>query len=365
MKITLDARMLNMSGIGRYVKSIIPFLKDNFDMTLLGNPDELNVYQVKIIEMNSKIYSPFEQWELFRKIPVTDIFWSPHFNIPVLPVKAFKRAVTIHDVFQITPYSALGLPQKIYSRYLIKNAIYKSDIVFTISNFTKNEMLRYFNIDEKKSRNIKVIYHYPSDNFKKIEFSGIEKESFLNGLKITGDFLLYVGNVKPHKNIRGLLRSFAKIIQNGKNLQLILTGQKDNFITGFKDVISLVEELKIEKNVIFTGILDDGSLTKLYNSAKALILPSFYEGFGRPPLEAMACGCPVIASDIPPLKEIYGDSAYYIDPYSDDNMSRGILTVFNDEALREELVPKGLIKSGEYSYQKNSHEYLNILNNLF
>ena len=125
--ITLDARMTRMSGIGRYIESILPLILERGNSRLLAYPGELDTAGAEIIPMHSRIYSPFEQWELFQKIGKTHLFWSPHFNTPFLPIPAGKRAVTIHDCFHLAPENtALSSAKKQYAKLLLRNAVRSS-----------------------------------------------------------------------------------------------------------------------------------------------------------------------------------------------------------------------------------------------
>ena len=152
--LAIDVRMWNSSGIGTYIKNIVPFLVDNFNVFLLGNNNEIKNYgfydKVKVVECNSSIYSIKEQFELFNKIPKCDIFWSPHYNVPLLPIKGKKRVVTIHDVYHLAFYNSLSLKQKLYANTLINHAMKNSDMIFTVSEFSKQEIIRYTKAEYKK-----------------------------------------------------------------------------------------------------------------------------------------------------------------------------------------------------------------------
>jgi glycosyltransferase involved in cell wall biosynthesis len=362
MKLILDARMIRMSGIGRYIQSLIPMLLEikGLELTLLGRKEELADYNLPIIEMRSGIYSPLEQIEFLKVIPPTDIFWSPHYNIPILPIRVKKRLVTIHDVFPITPLSSLDFLKKTYARFLISQAIRRSDIVFTISRFSREELQNYFRLKKKHLDKIRVIYHSLDEQFA-VPLSSKKAEKALSNRGINSNFILYVGNVKPHKNLEGLLKAFAIVQKKFPELKLVIVGQKERFITGLEGLPGLLEKFSLKEKVHFTGIIQDAELLALYQKAELLILPSFYEGFGWPPLEAMACSCAVILSDIPPLREIYEDAAYYVDPYSVYSISEGITKLLCDPGLKNTLIKKGLEKSKEFHSEKFKAAYRKAL----
>jgi glycosyltransferase involved in cell wall biosynthesis len=372
MRIVLDARMVKMSGIGRYIDSLIPFLASNYSLTLLGNPAHLEKYgagagMVQIISASSKPYSPFEQLELPLKIPPADIFWTPHFNAPVLPVRAAKRIVTVHDVFHLTGLSKDNILRRSYARLLYSNAVNRSDLVFTISEYTKKEIERYFpGLSDKKLKAVRVISRYSDRRFRNLGMNDKEKEDFLSSNSLPSRFALFVGNIKPHKNIAGLLRAFAIVRKKDPELSLLYVGQKDNFLTGFSGMQGLLESLGLRDSVFFTGIIDDASLVAIYNSAQVLVLPSFYEGFGLPPLEAMACGCPVVSSDIPSLREVCMDAALYVNPYSDEEIAGAVLRITADAGgdLRQRLVESGYKRAGYFSQERIENEYKKSIESL-
>ena len=349
-KLIIDFRMHNASGIGRYIRNLVPFLVDKFDVSLLANNNEIKnsnfLNQVNIIDVNSKIYSINEQIELFKKIPKSDIFWSPHYNIPILPIKAKKRIVTIHDVYHLAFYDTLSLPQKIYSKFMINQAVKKSDVILTVSEFSKQEIIKYTNTN----KNIEIIYNGIEESWMDNNLSFDEKENYI----------LYVGNVKPHKNLVRALKAFSLLKDN--NIKFKIVGKKDGFITKDIEIDKLAKHLK--NRVEFTGYVSDDELKKLYKKAKIFLFPSLYEGFGIPPFEAMASGTPVISSNVASLPEVCGDSAYYVNPYDVNDIAKGMETVLKDEELQKELIQKGLERVKLYSWEKSANKLIKIIEGL-
>jgi len=362
IRLIFDARMIKMSGIGRYIRSLIPELQKNFELILLGNKNDLSKYNVKVIPVLKPPYHPLEQLELFKKIPEAEIFWTPHFNVPLLPLRVKKRIATIHDIFHLTPFSRLNFFQKFYARLLYKNALKKSNIVFTISEFTKSEIIKYFPFMKKNIHKIKVIPRFAESIFKKKKFGKDERTTFLRKYDSPQNYILYVGNIKPHKNITGLIEAFTYLVKEKPSLKLMCVGQKENFITGNYNIKELLKEKGLEDKVIFTGIISDNELIKLYHFAEFLILPSFYEGFGLPPLEAFACGCPVIVSDIPPLREVCGNAAFYVNPFSIKNIAEGMERLIENSDLRKQLVKKGFKQLRIFNKEKILQKYIRTLN---
>ena len=358
-KLTIDFRMHNASGIGTYIKNIVPFLIEEFNVLLLGKEDEIKQYdwqdKVEIIECNSKIYSIKEQLELFSNIPQCDVFWSPHYNIPLLPIKAKKRMVTIHDVFHLAFYDQLNFKQKLYAKFVINQAVKKSDKVLTVSKFSRDEIRKYTNT----TKEINIVYNAIDFN----KFKKISNKNKLNLVKekysLPNDFILFVGNVKPHKNIKNLLLAIKNL-----NINLVVVGKKEGFITGDDNIQLLIKENNLENKIYFTGYVDDEDIPLIYNLAKIFVFPSVYEGFGIPPLEAQACGTPVIVSNVASLPEVCGDSALYCNPYDVNDIKEKIEILINDEDLQNNFIQKGFENIKRFSWEKSSKKIIEIIKGL-
>jgi len=359
MQLAIDFRMHNASGIGTYIKNIVPFLIDKFEVILLGNIEEIKQYdffdKIEVIEVNSKIYSIKEQIELFQKIPKVDIFWSPHYNIPILLIKAKKRIVTIHDVFHLAFLDSLSFKQKLYAKFVINQAVKKSDIILTVSKFSKAEIIKYTNTKKE----INIVYN--AIDFKK--FKKIDDIQRLNKIKLKyslpSNFLLFVGNVKPHKNLKNLLLAIKDLDKN-----LVIVGKKAGFITGDDSINGLIKENNLKDKIYFTGYVDDEDIPYIYNLADIFVFPSLYEGFGIPPLEAQACGTPVICSNIASLPEVGKDSVIYCNPYDINEIKEKIELLIENEKLRKELIQKGFENIKRFSWEKSAKKIIEIIEGL-
>lgn len=356
LKLVIDANMYNASGIGTYIKNIVPFLIDKFNITLLINSDDIKKFvfhkNITIIQCNSKIYSIKEQLELFKKIPPCDLFWSPHYNIPLLPIKAKKRMVTIHDVFHLAYYEDLSFKQKIYAKLVINQAVKLSNMVITDSIFSKNEIKKYTNFE---------INEIVGCSIDKQKFKLINIKNILLNVKqkynLPDDFLLFIGNVKPHKNLQNLLLAIKDIDEN-----LVIVGKKDGFITGDNGIYDLIVKYNLEDKIFFTGYVEDNDIPAIYNLAKLFVFPSLYEGFGIPPLEAQACGCPVVCSNAASLPEVGGeDSVIYCDPYDINDIKEKIELVLNDENLQNELIEKGFNNIKRFSWEESARKIIEVI----
>jgi glycosyltransferase involved in cell wall biosynthesis len=357
--IAIDARMINHSGIGTYMKNLINALLGDYHLILLGDLPEIKKHikseEIDIINFQTSIYSVSEQLKYPLQIPECDLFLSTHYNIPLFPIKAKKRIVIIYDVNHLAFYDKLSLAQKIYTKFMMNGAVKLSNRIITISEFSKSEILKYLKVDPLK---VKVV-HFGIDP--EIIKSELKKDSSLS-LSMPERFLLFVGNVKPHKNLITLLKAFEILLKSGNDHKLVIVGKKEGFITGDKEVICLVEGNKLLiENVIFTGHIENRDLYNYYNKASVLIFPSLYEGFGIPPLEAMICGCPVIASDLTAIPEICGDAVLYIKALDPADIAGKINLLLNDKGLRDELVQKGNLQVNKFPLTKFSHNLKEVI----
>lgn len=354
--LTIDTRMLFLSGIGTCLKNLLPEIilsLSDCKIILLCDIEKIKGYEwaerenVKLINCSSDIYTLSEQLELLRKIPRdTDLFWSPHFNIPLF----YKglQVTTIHDIFHISEENAdKTFFKNVYARTMLKAALSKSRIVFTDSQFTLSEMKKY-NLSHLEK--VKIIYYGSPLEGKRIQNKTEEQN---------GKHILFVGNVKPHKNIRRLVAAY-KILREkyGVSLPLLIAGEYKNFRTGIPGFEEEINKSTLRKSIKFTGKISDDELYELYREASVLVLPSLYEGFGLPPLEAMSFGCPVVVSKAASLPEVCGEAALYIDPLNIEDIADKINQVLTDGLLRKALINKGFARLKKYSWKKAADEYI-------
>ena len=340
-ELCVDARLITSSGIGTYLKNLLPRLAQCFNLRLIVSPSApkkiawLSSYE--LIFSAAPLYSVQEVLALPFAIPRCDVFWSPHYNVPLLPIRAGKRVVTIHDAYHLAFFSSLTLPQKLYAKALFPAAIKYSDLVVTDSWFSHGEILKYTRV--KKDR-----LH--------VAYLGVDREIFhehvdaakRHTLRLPEKFALFVGNVKPHKNVRGLIAAAKHI-----GCPLVVVGQRKGLIT---------QENLPEESALFLENVEDAELPHLYRLAAVTVLPSFYEGFGLPALEAMSCGCPVIVSHLPSLREVCGDAALYVDPHSPQNMADTLALVWGDPMLQGTLRKKGIEKSLTFCWNECAQKHI-------
>jgi glycosyltransferase involved in cell wall biosynthesis len=289
-----------------------------------------------------------------------DLLHVPHFNVPIF--YRGKFIVTIHDLnhHQFTQESATTRNFLIFKlkrfayRYVIRHAIKNSQKILTPSKFVKNEIIKTFEIDPHR---IAVTYEAAEEEYSKCQMSNVKCQMLLKKYKIKKPFIVYVGNAYPHKNLERLLEAFKILITHHSSLitKLLLVCPRDVFWQRLKEWI---KEQGLEEQVFLTGYIPAAELSIILRSAQAYVFPSLSEGFGIPGLNSMAAGVPVIASDIPVLKEIYSNAALYFDPESPKDLASKINQVLSNEKTRSDLVKKGLEQVKKYSWLKMARETL-------
>ncbi len=339
----VDCRMALSSGVGTYIRNIIPLIekKTACEFFFLGKREELSAFSwcgpERAVSFETPLYSPLEHLVLHGLIKKMKpgLFWSPHYNAPL--IGGVRRLTTIHDVFHISRQNVeWGGLKKSYARLLLKAAMKRSALVLTDSAFTLEEMRRYGLPCAEKARVVHLGVATPDKA----------------GAGNAGSHFLFVGNVKPHKNLKRLIEAYAKARLSGcPSLPLKIVGETDRFLTGEKGLPELAASLGVKGEIEFTGRVTDSELEALYLNAIALLFPSLYEGFGLPPLEAMARSVPVLASRAASLPEVCGDAALYCDPTNVDDIASGIVTISRDEALRPKLVQKGLERARLFTWE--------------
>ena len=359
--LVVDARMIHASGIGTDLQNWLPYLKGYFKITLLGNPDELSQFswarELHIIRFTKPIYSIGEQLMLPLVVPPCDYFFTPHFNVPVFSIRARKRLVLIHDVFHLAS-SAVGRIHKLYARFLLQSAIDRSDKVITISEFSRSEINKHLHVNGKQIHKIGLgVDHDLFNTTRDPNLMGLIADRY----GLPQDFLLFVGNVKPHKNLKTLVLALYELKEAAyQDLKLVVVGKKEGFITGDNSIIDLIKHLQLQDRVIFTGYVETEHLPILYQLARLFVFPSLYEGYGLPPLEAMASGCPTIVSYAASMPEVCLDATLYFDGNKSSEIAELIRKVLSDEPVRQELIAKGLALTAQHTWQKSAEQLCSI-----
>lgn len=356
--ITIDVRWLNASGMGTYLRNIIPGILVAFperDFVLLGDRSEIERIgipsdaKVDVVAVSSKMYSIAEQFEIQKKIPKeTRLYFAPHYNIPLL--YRGKMLVTVYDLFHLAmPDLVGGLHKRLYAKIMFGAVRRRAAAIMTISQFTKDELIRFTG---KGGTPIYPIHLGVADAWFHIPPSA---------RPYTNKYILYVGNVKPHKNLSALVKAFGSICDKIPH-DLVIVGKKEGFITGDEAVAN--EAARLGSRVQFTGYVEDEMLRQYFAHADALVFPSLYEGFGLPPLEAMAAGCPVLVSTAASLPEICGDAAVYCDPYRAEDIASKLLELLTDEGLCEEFRRKGYERARTFTWERCVSQTCDVIRGL-
>lgn len=363
MRIGIDARFYGTigKGLGRYTQKLIENIEqiddanEYFIFLRIENFDE---YQPKNKKFH-KILADYQWYTLSEQLNMPgilnkyrlDLVHFPHFNVPVFYRKKF--IITIHDLILLhfptvknTTLNHFWYRIKYLAyKFVINSAIKRAKKIIAVSNFTKNDILEHYKVPEKK---ITVTYEAASEN--NLATDPEQNTNILKKYGIIKPYILYVGNAYPHKNLEALVLAFKDV--SDKNLRLVLVGKEDYFYKRIKDKVS---DEKI-KNVIFTDFVPDSELDIIYKNSLFYIFPSLYEGFGLPPLEAMAEKITVVSSDHHCMKEILGESAYYFDAGKIEGIRRAISEMSENEGLRKKLSEKGFEQAKKYSWKRMARE---------
>jgi glycosyltransferase involved in cell wall biosynthesis len=353
--ITVDARLIGASGIGTYLSELLPRIisaRPGFRFALLGPASILGglpwtrAANVRIVDLTVPIYSVREQITLPWVIPAgTAAVWSPHYNIPLGWMG--RLVVTVHDLAHLAlPEFVGGAHRRAYARFMFRQVARRADAIITVSDFTRTEFDRLVGTPRVKPE----VIHSGVDS----SWFEIPPSASLH----SRPYLLYVGNVKPHKNLARLLEAFAQL-SSRIQCDLLILGKNEGFLT--EDPRARDEASRLAPRVQLLGALPEERLRQYVSHAEALVLPSLYEGFGLPPLEAMACGCPAIVSRVASLPEVCGDAAVYFNPFDPPSIADAILRVLEEPGLRDTLRCRGLERARRFTWESSAERTLTIL----
>jgi glycosyltransferase involved in cell wall biosynthesis len=294
-----------------------------------------------------------------------DVIHYPYFEPFFLTLPVFsknKKIVTVHDLTPLVFPSHFKAGFKGNLRWQVqKLALKNADAIITDSESSKKDIVKYVGINSTK---IKVVYLAAGEEFRKMEI-GNWKLKIRKKYDLPDRFLLYVGDATWNKNLPRLIEAASKI-----KLPLVMVGKAlidkgvDMQNPWNKDLVRVQGMAEQNKNIFRLGFVPSEDLIALYNNATLFIMPSIYEGFGLPILEAMSCGCPVIASREGSLAEVAGEAARYVDPYNVDSIIKGISEVFNNLNLQKELSQKGIIQAKKFTWKKTADGTMAVYSSL-
>lgn len=376
MRIGIDARFYGPigKGLGRYTQEVVDnIIKINdargdsaFEFVIFLSPENYDEFpannpRVKKVRLNIRWYSwqeqvlmPFYIWREHL-----DLMHFPHFNIPILTPVAF--VMTLHDLI-LTHFPTVRATTKsrfVYRfksfayRLVLKTAINRSRRIIAVSEFTKQDIIQKF----KQASNKTVVTYEGVANLARgrdsLFVAKLDPVEMRTQYHLGDRFLLYVGNAYPHKNLETLLTVFSRLHASRSDIRLVLVGKEDYFYQRLHEharALNLWQKENFNSPVVFPGYVPDAQLELMYQEAQAYIFPSLYEGFGLPPLEAMAKGCPVLSSDRASLPEILGEAALYFNPQDKGDLLAKMEKILDDHKLRQELKEKGLVQSRLYNW---------------
>lgn len=358
MNIAIDARMITYTGIGRYIQHLIKNLssldKNNiFSVLLDSDSNEMNADNIRksILKRKINIYSLREQLflpiEMARMKP--DLMHYPSFNMPL--VNSRPAVVTIHDlIYYLSPEACPNSAARLYAKFMFNAVSRTAKRIITDSEHTKKDIVEHLGVRPGK---ITVIYPGVDDFYRPL---GGDHPQVRRKYKIEGEYIFYVGNHGTNKNLIRLVQAFSISKKRG-SLKLVIAGKID---PRRKELYETPSKLNIDDRVSFIGRVADEDLPALYSMASLFVFPSTYEGFGLPPLEAMACGTPVVSSNASSLPEVIGDAAVSVDPFDVEAMAHGIDKVLSSETFKGELREKGLERARLFNWMDTARQTLEV-----
>ncbi|HEX7456002.1 MAG TPA: glycosyltransferase family 1 protein [Candidatus Nanoarchaeia archaeon] len=372
MKVAIDTRFLGSegSGVGKYTQKLVENLLDL---------DPINEYFIILRKSNWHLFDPkkanFQKvladapWYGLKEqflLPAIlakikpDLVHFPHFNIPL--IYPGKFVVTIHDIIT-SEFKGAASTTKVLPIYLLKHfgyeltiaqALKRAEKIIVPSNFIKKKLCKNFHLP---SNRIVATYEAADECFMqagKKDFPSGRINQVLATYGVHKPFILYVGAAHPHKNLDVLLSALKFL---SKNLSLVYSSPRSAFVDRLVDK---AKKLEVEDRLVVSGFVPNEDLAVLYKQAECLVFPSLSEGFGLPGLEAMAAGCPVVCSNIPVFREVYGEAAVYFDPRKPEDIAEKIKFIVHNSEFRGSMIQKGKEQVKKYSWQRLAEETLSV-----
>jgi len=371
MKISIDLTSIpnQKTGVGKYAMALIK---------ALGKFDNENYYWIFVKRNQAEDFNPKKKnfhivlcsnilqskilrilWEqfilpLYIKRLKIDLLHSIHYTIPLFA--GCKVVVTFHDMtFFLYPKKHIFI-KRIFFKLFIYISSWRANRLIAVSESTKKDIIKFLGASNK----IDVVYEAVDSKYYPFKNESMTS-MIMRKYGIFNKFILYVGTLEPRKNIVRLIQAYYNlIIKNNLTHQLVIVGKKGWY---YQEIFNIANKLNLNKNeqkIIFAGYVPEKELPFLYNAADLFLYPSLYEGFGIPPLEALACGVPVISSNVSSLPEVVGDAGMLIDPYNIQDIYQALHKLLNDDKLKKELKYKGLKRAQEFSSEKLANETIKV-----
>ncbi len=368
LHIAIDARRIRDFGIGTYIRSLVHALAaidSTNQYTLVSGPGDVRTLAGLPENFHTAIYGKDDHahpdhllFPLFLRGLSPDLVHIPLNRVPLLMIKPY--VVTIHDMANLFFEDQSGLRLRL-RRFRFRRGLVRANRVIAVSEATKRDVQNLMSIPSER---IRRVYNAPDPEFARASGPGVEeKQRILERYQINYPFLLYAGNIRRHKNVPRLVEAFAVVREQlashpvYHDLRLVIIGDT---ISQYPQVRQAVIKSKMEHHVRFLGFVPFDTLRCFYESASAFVFPSRYEGFGLPPLEALACGTPVVTSNTSSLPEVVGDAAVLVKPENVFDIARGIREVLLDDHLRVELIRRGHEQAARFSWERTAKQVLEI-----
>lgn len=374
MRIGFDATSLTgLSGVGiiKYITKIVEYTSSKkIDCFLFAKNDlKVNIAgsHIKFIKESGKGFSrPY--WDQFiipkliKKYKI-DLYHAPsNLGLPAYPKNPCKLVVTIHDIAPaVLPDYYKRASKEIFLEYQSYPGISAmfADKVIAVSASTKKDICRIFNIEAAK---IRVIFQGDDEKIARNLDKNI-LEAYQKKYGFGEDYIMYVSEIALRKNHENLFRAFGEVRRKtGRDTKLLLAGRAHEEFT--EPLRKVIADIGQEKNIIFLDYVPEDALSVLLSYARLMVYPSLYEGFGLPILEAMACGCPVVCSNVSSLPEVAGKAARLFDPYDIKSIAEAIEFGISDEAWRKKTVEKGFLRVNDFSWEKTQKETFDVYRKL-
>ncbi len=367
LRILIDSRMIYNTGIGRYIQSLILEgiqYSDQVTFIMAGKPDQIKPFceanfvsdkicQIETVPFNSSLYSWGEQlkggYQLVR-CSEADVVHIPHFNGPwFLPDSS---VITLHDLIPFLHIEHRNYFKLTAGKQVLRNVLRKAARVIVISEHTRADLIKMFP-DLSLDHKVRLIYQGVSKKF--VPSPDHEVEAFKKEYGL-GRYILYVGNRSAHKNLGRLLKAYQLLQADFPEVQLVIAGGHQK---GENEVGLLIRQMGLN-GVREWERISDRTLLNLYSGAEVFVFPSLYEGFGLPPLEAMACGTAVVAAHTSSVPEVVGEAGIYVDPYDAESIAGGIAKLLGDSCLRDRLRQKGLKRAAMFTWENTFQQTLAV-----
>ena len=368
--IAIDVRRSQDFGIGTYIRSLLHALSTvdrHNHYTLIGGPDDVRALTGMPENFRSALYARDDHatfdhlaFPAFLRGLRADLVHIPLNRVPLAMIRPY--VVTVHDMSSLLFEEQGSDLNRRFRRYRYRRGLTRASQVIAVSEATKRDIQNLLGIS---GDHIHRVYNAPDPAFfaRGDGFELQEKQRILERYQIQYPYLLYAGNIRPHKNVPRLVEAFAVVRDQlsahpvYRDLRLIIIGDT---ISQYPAVRQAVIKSRVEQAVRFLGFVPFDTLRCFYHHAAAFVFPSRYEGFGLPPLEAMACGAPVVASNTSALPEVVGDAAVMVNPLNVFDIARGIRDALLDDALRAELVARGYQQAARFSWERTARQVLEI-----